>query len=343
MLRPVEERDLDSLFALSRITGGGLTTLPPDRDLLAARIAKSRASFAAAIDTPGDDYYLFACEDTETGRVVGTSGIFATVGLAQPFYSYRILKLTQQSHAPEITVHCNLLQLVNDFAGATEIGTLFLDPEFRGGANGALLSRGRYLMMAAHPGRFAEKVMAEVRGRVDEAGRSPVWEAIGRHFFGMDFHEADRLNGMGNNQFIADLMPKFPIYVDLLPADAQAAIGQPHEAARGAVRLLEAEGYRFAGAVDIFDGGPCYEVPLKDIRTLRAARRFTIDDIGEVGEPAETWLVARPELPEFRIVRCRLGVRGEGAVLPADAARALGVTRGDDVHAAPLGTGRRPE
>lgn len=342
LLRPVEERDLDSLLALSQITGGGLTTLPPDRDLLARRIAKSCASFAAVIEKPGDEYYLFVGEDLASGRVVGTSGIFATVGLAQPFYSYRILRLTQQSHDPEITVHCNLLQLVNDFAGATEIGTLFLDPAFRGGANGALLSRGRYLLMAACPGRFADRVMAEVRGQVDVEGRSPVWEAIGRHFFGMDFHEADRLNGMGNNQFIADLMPKFPIYVDLLPEDARLAIGQAHQAGRGAVRLLEDEGYRFAGAVDIFDGGPCYEVPIKDIRTLRKARRHTVSAIDEPAGEAAQYLVAKANLPDFRVVRCRLGKRGEGVALPAEAASALAVAAGESVLAAPLETRRRP-
>ena len=338
-LRPVRKDDLDALYALSLSTGGGLTTLPPSEEVLAQRIAHASASFAAEVDEPGDEYYLFAAEDSATGEVVGTSGIFAAVGLAQPFYSYRLLHLTQQSHEPEMMVDTRLLQLVNDYAGATEIGTLFLRSDFRRGTNGALLSKGRYLMMAGFPKRFADTVMAEIRGWVDEDGRSPFWEAIGRHFFGMDFAEADRLSGMGNSQFIADLMPKFPIYTTLLPPEAQAVIGRPHEAARGAVRLLTEEGFRFGGAVDIFDAGPCFEAPRKEIHSVRATRRrkiFDIADLGGVGN-GDIRMVAANRLPDFRITRAAIEDRGRhGIVLDRAAADILGVAVGERVLTAPL-------
>ncbi len=338
-LRPVRTDDLDALYALSLSTGGGLTTLPPSEEVLAKRIAHAMASFAADVDEPGDEYYLFAAEDSATGDVVGTSGIFAAVGLVQPFYSYRLLHLTQQSHAPEMKVDTKLLQLVNDYAGATEIGTLFLHPDHRRGTNGALLSKARYLMMAGFPKRFADTVMAEIRGWVDENGRSPFWEAIGRHFFGMDFAEADRLSGMGNSQFIADLMPKFPIYTTLLPPEAQAIIGRPHEAARGAVRLLTEEGFRFGGAVDIFDAGPCFEAPRKEIHSVRATRRRKVFDIADLAgiESGDVRMVAANRLPDFRVVRSAIADRGaRGVVLDRAAAEILGVTVGDRVLTAPL-------
>lgn len=338
-LRPAREGDAKTLYELSLVTGGGLTTLPPDLEVLERRVEWSLESFAK----PGpsgdaEDYYLLVAEDTATGRIVGTTGIFAHVGLSRPFYSYRLLHLTQVSGDPEIVVHTRLLQLVNDYAGATELGTLFLHPDWRGGANGALLSKGRFLFMRAAPHRFADKVMAEIRGWVDEAGRSPFWEAIGRHFFGMDFHKADHISGMGNSQFIADLMPKFPIYTNLLPEEAQAVIARPHEQAKGAVRLLEEEGFRFAGAVDIFDAGPCYEAPFETIRTIRKTRWRRLARIGLDGDlPAPRRLLAASRGTEFLIVLARAQKRDDGAlVIEDEAARALKVTSGDEILVATL-------
>lgn len=337
VLRPCRESDIDTLYDLSLGIGWGFTSLPPDREVLARRVRKSVDSFAADIREPGEEYYLFVCEDGESGRIVGTSGIFATVGLSRPFYSYRLLHLTQVSHDPDMKVDTELLQLVNDFAGATEIGTLYLHPDYRQGRNGALLSKARYLLMAAEPQRFAGRVMAEIRGWIDEAGYSPFWEAIGRHFFNMDFGEADRINARGNSQFIADLMPKFPIYKNLLPRAAQDVIGRPHAQARGAVRLLEGEGYRFAGAVDIFDGGPCYDVPRDVIRTVRKARAVRLKATGGVDPAAEEWMLARPVMADFRILRAPLRWHDEETISIDDgAARALGVTPGETLLAAPL-------
>ncbi len=337
LLRPVRSADLDDLYDLSLSTGGGLTTLPPDRDVLARKIAASEASFAGEREEPQEPYFLFAAEDAGSGRVVGTSGIFAAVGLRLPFYSYRLLKLTQVAAEPPLKVDTHLLQLVNDFAGATELGTLFLHPDWRAGGNGALLSKARYLMMAAFPDRFADKVMAEIRGWVDETGCSPFWEAVGRHFFAMDFAEADRINGMGNQQFIADLMPKFPIYANLLPQSARDVIGRPHDKARGAVRLLEEEGFRFAGAVDIFDAGPCYEAPRGAIRSLRAARRLKARLAEPEPETAIDCMVGNLHAGDMRILRTPLSGDLPGAAVIGDAAaRALDIADGEAIVAAPL-------
>lgn len=338
VLRPVRTSDLDALHALSLSTGGGLTTLPPDKAILARKIEQSIRSFGERVERAGEEYYLFVLEDLRHARVVGTSGIYATVGGSKPFYSYRILHLSQLSHHPEMRIDTRLLHLVNDYAGATELATLFLHPDYRISGNGALLSKARYLMIAAFPERFADKVMAEIRGWVNEDGRSPFWEAIGRHFFGMDFHEADRINGMGNSQFIADLMPKFPIYTSLLPDEAQSVIGIPHDNARGAVRLLTSEGFRFAGAVDIFDAGPCYEAPRPDIRTVRKTRAVTVAAIGAV-DPGKggPQMVSTSMIDDFRVVSTRLAKLGEDRVaIDREAADALGIEEGARLMTAPL-------
>jgi arginine N-succinyltransferase len=146
---------------------------------------------------------------------------------------------------------------------------------------------------------------------------------------------------MGNSQFIADLMPKFPIYTNLLPQEAQDVIGKPHDDARGAVRLLTEEGFRAAGAVDIFDGGPCYEVPARDIRTLRKARRVHLagisghEDVGPQNPPM--MLVASLQWPDVRMLAVPV-VQADhaGIILPPEAARVLGVKIGDPLTIAPL-------
>ena len=79
-------------------------------------------------------------------------------------------------------------------------------------------------------------MVSEIRGVLDKRGQSPFWDALGRHFFGIDFAEADRLS-IVNKKFIADLMPDHPIYIPLLPPEAQAVIGKPHAESAKAVTL----------------------------------------------------------------------------------------------------------
>ena len=331
-IRPVKREDLNSLMALANKAGDGLTTLPPDAELLGKRIDASIASFAADLSAPNDEYYFLVMEHAETGDVVGTSAIFSSVGGTQPFYNFATLNLTQLSNDPVKRVETKVLTLANDYTGATELGTLFLDADHRKPGVGRFLSRSRYMLIATAPKRFSETVMGELRGYVDENGRQPVWEAIGRHFFQMDFAEADRINGLGNSQFIADLMPKYPIYTCLLPQDAQEAIGQPHPSSAPAMRLLEKEGFRFRGAVDIFDGGPCLEAnrdQIKSVRGARHAKALITDTAENEGEPM---MIAHPELARFGVVHCKgVMIAEDQLAVCSEAADALKISDGDGV------------
>ena len=46
------------------------------------------------------------------------------------------------------------------------------------------------------------------------------------------------LTGIGKKGFIADLMPKLPIYVNLLSKEAQAVIGEVHDNTRPALKSV---------------------------------------------------------------------------------------------------------
>jgi arginine N-succinyltransferase len=311
-VRAARASDLDSLLVLAGKTGGGFTNLPPDREALARRLEKSARSFAADVHSPGDEMYLLVLEHVPTGAVKGTAALFARVGVDWPFYSYKIATLSLHSRELGRTFRTRVLHLVNDYDGASEVGGLFLDPECRTGGLGRLLARARYLFIARHRARFADRVLAELRGVILPDGSSPFWDGLAGRFFGMRFVEADRFNSLKGNQFIADLMPKYPVYEALLPEAAAAVIGAVHPDGVPARRMLEAEGFRFNAYVDIFDGGPTLDVETDRIRTVEQARGADVLGVSETGL---TRLVSAGALETFRAMAVRLFEGADGVRL----------------------------
>ena len=315
--------DLDVLFALALSGGSGLTNLPSDRDALHAKLIASECAIASENGRASGAAIMLMVE--HEGRVVGTACIFARVGAEWPFYSYRLTRQANRSLAVGRLKAQTLLNLVNDFDGEAEVGGLFIDPGMRGLALGALAARARYLFIAMHRDWFARRVIAELRGWQDAEGHSPVWEGIGRHFYDMDFHEADRTGALSGSQFIADLGPRYPLYVSLLPKAAQAALGQPHDAGRPAYEMLLAEGFGAGDYVDIFDGGPTVVADIDAVRTVRDAQRVTVSSFGDNGAPC---LVACGHGTSFRVGRGRADP--SGTIEPSMAAT-LGLALGDAV------------
>jgi arginine N-succinyltransferase len=259
--------------------------------------------------------------------------IFARVGAEWPFYSYRITRQAALSRSLARSKSQRLLNLVNDFDGETEVGGLFVDPGMRGMALGQLMARSRYMFMATHRDWFGERVIAELRGYQDSEGRSPVWEAIGRHFYDMEFDEADRTGAIHGNQFIADLGPRYPIYGSMLPPAAQAALGRPHDDGRPALAMLLTEGFRDEGYVDIFDGGPTLVAQVDAVATIAASRNAAYVGEKPGGAPA---LIATGRARDFRLVRGRISPDEDGVRLDANCAGLLAVSVGDMLRMAPV-------
>lgn len=314
VIRPAEMSDLQAFESLIAQARAGITSLAIDRDTLRERIEQSIASFARSVEEPGDERYFFTLEDSSTGEVAGMSAIRAAVGLEEPFYSYRTGTVVHASR--ELAVHRTLpaLYLSNDYTGCAELTSLFLGPKYRGQHLGLLLSKSRFLFIAEHPNRFGDKIIAEIRGVSDEDGRSPFWDALGQHFFSMDFPTADHLVGTGNKSFIAELMPKHPIYVLFLSEEAQAALAQPHDNSRGALRLLEGEGFRYEGYIDIFDAGPTVECRRDDIRAVRNSRR-RVARVGRGAHPRKRCLISNGGLSDFRCCLAEASIEKDDVVL----------------------------
>ena len=313
-IRAARGKDLQSLYEMAKLTGGGFTNLPPDRTALRAKLDRSDAAYARTDGGIEDELFLLVLENTATGEVRGTCQIFAKVGQKYPFYSYRIGALTQHSKELGRTFRADMLALTTDLEGACEVGGLFLHPGERAGGLGLLLARSRYLFIAMHRARFADRILAELRGIIDEAGGSPFWDGVAGRFFGMNFQDADYFNATHGHQFIADLFPKHPVYTAMLSETARAAIGLPHPSGRAAMRMLENEGFAFENYVDIFDGGPTMTAKTDQVRSIRDAQPGVVAAVGDItGEPA---LIATGTMSDFR---CCFGYAGgDSAALTID-------------------------
>ena len=328
-VRPATGEDFKAIYQMAKLTGGGFTNLPADRATLVGKLARSDKSFSRKKDEQGGDLYVFVLEDPKAGKIRGTCQVFGQVGVVQPFYSYHISTLTQTSAELGKTFRNQRLSLTTDLEGSSEVGGLFLHPEMRASGLGALLARSRYLFMKLHRARFGDRTLAELRGVMDEAGHAPFWDALAGRFFGISFPEADEFNAVHGTRFIADLMPRSPIYLALLTDEAKAVIGQPHPSGRAALRMLEQEGFHFDRYIDIFDGGPTVTARTDDIRTLREAREEQVAEIGEGGTLSV--LAAAGRLKDFRACCASVKKLKTGIMLDPDAAELLEIKVGDTV------------
>jgi arginine N-succinyltransferase len=337
VIRPITLDDLPALVELTRLTGFGLTTLPNDEKLLKRRIKESLRGFdkLADDDPPIGETYLFVMEHLPTQQVCGTCGIVSKVGGFEPFYAYRIETSVHQSDVLHVRKEIRTLHLVEMHSGPCEIGSLFLSPAHRAPGNGRLLSLSRFLFMANYPAYFDPMVIAEMRGILDERGHSPFWEAIGHHFFDIDLPKADYLS-MVNKRFIADLMPKHPIYIPLLPKAAQDVIGEVHQHTKPALRILEDEGFETCDMVDIFEAGPVVRCAMADVRAIRESRRAPLERIGSVDAATDVYLISNCR-DSFRAAHGPLALDELGRpTLPDTLAQALQVKLGDPIRFVPL-------
>jgi arginine N-succinyltransferase len=328
IVRPARLDDLESLLGLAQQTGGGFTNLPPDRDDLRRRVMLSEAALQADIVVPNGELYMLVCLNVTTGEVIGTASIFSKLGTEWPFYSYRIINISQTCQELHKVIHSDVLHLVNDYDGCSEVGGLFLSPAYRGTVAGRLLARSRYLFIAQARQRFAQRVCADLRGYADAQGQRPFWEGLGRHFFDMEFEDADRYNGLQGNQFIADLMPKYPIYARLLPQLAQAAIARPHDDGRGAYKLLMEEGFYYDNCVDIFDAGPTVVADIDDLDVIKNSVEATT----ALGDGKNRGLICAGNAASFRVTAATMTANATTVEVEQSVLDRLTLKAGDKVR-----------
>lgn len=278
VIRPARLDDLDWFYSITKETGAGFTSLQHDKDFLRKRLTTVEKSFTEQIPVQ-ERIYLFVRENLPTRELVGISGIDVAVGYKESFYNYQISTVTQSCKELDIYMLHTMLNVVNNFQNASELISFWVHPNFRGKNISKSLSLCRFLFIASFAEWFGKEIIAELRGVVDEAGHSPFWDAVGRNFFDMEFTRADALTMTSGKQFIADLISREPIYVDLLPEAAQEVIGVTHATTGPARYLLEAQGFKFNNHVDIFDAGPLISAERDDIWSIKHSKVATISKL----------------------------------------------------------------
>ncbi|WP_035053523.1 arginine N-succinyltransferase [Andreprevotia chitinilytica] len=335
VVRSVRMADLDALFELAKHAGEGMTTFKPDRPALTARIERTLRTVAGTAPL-AEQGFLFVMEDTATQQVVGVAGLEVAVGLTQPFYNYRLGTTVHASRELDVWTKMTLLYMSHDLTGYAELCSLFLDPAARVPGNGALLSKSRFMFLAQFPERFPARICAEMRGHFDENGESPFWNEVGAHFYQIGFDDADYLSAHGKKSFLAELMPRNPVYVNLLPEAAQQVIGKTHKDTQPARALLESEGMRFENHVDIFDAGPVLESHIDTIRAVRDGLlvQVTLDDAAATDGVRH--MVSNTSADDFRVIVVARAPQGDVLPLTCEEAQTLNIAAGATVRALPL-------
>lgn len=334
IVRPAERSDTEGLYALAQSAGTGMTTVPNTVEAIEGRIEQSLGAIAGEGRAGPKDVFFFVLE--MDGEILGMSSIFPALGEDRPFYSYRLSRVAAAAPELDIQASSELLYLCNDYHGYTEIGTLLVSEKARGTGAGRLLSLSRFLFMKAIRERLSARVMAEIRGTFTDDGTSPFWDAVASKFFQMDFDEADR-RSFHDFRFIADLMPKFPIYTELLSQEVRDILGKPHQQSAPAMNMLLNEGFAFTNCIDIFDAGPSVEAELQKIRTVSEAETCVIRvQPGMPTDHAATNIVAVPDGKRFRATLMSRAARDGSLFMTPEEAEGLGVKSDDKIYVTPL-------
>jgi arginine N-succinyltransferase len=334
VVRPVELTDIDALEALAAVMTPGVHTLPRTRATIAPFVERSIASFAAQVDFPSEESYLFVLEDTATKEVVGTAAVHASAGSNGTYFAFRNDVIQQVSRDLNISHSVHALTLCSELTACSQLAGFHLRDREHAGIEAALLSRARLLYAVLAPNRFGDRFFVPLAGVTDSDGQSPFWNALGRKFFKMDFLDAERvIGGARNRTMIVELMPHYPVYVPLLPGDAQAAMGQIHPSGQLAFKLLTEEGFEADEYVDIFDGGPILAAHKMSLRSFCGSQHRRVETAREGDTGILVTYAVATNAERFRAitVACPPCDTSDAVCLPLAAQEALGVAPGDSV------------
>lgn len=278
LVRNIVPEDLNEIYELSLLMK--FINIPSDKKALERMIKKSSKSFANPTKDIPNNLFMFVCEDLNLDKVVGVSLIHGLHGTdEEPHFFLKVGQEHKYSKSLNTGFIHGTLKFGYTSNGYSEIGGLVLDPGYRKHVYklGKALSYSRFLFMGLNPNLFTDTVHVELMPPFDSKGNSPLWEAIGRRFLNMDYHEADLLSRK-NKEFILSLFPRDTIYEALLPIQARNAIGKVGDETQPVKRMLESIGFYYAEEVDPFDGGPHYRAKLKDISIIQDINNVQIEE-----------------------------------------------------------------
>lgn len=332
VIRPINETDLDALEKFAFGTTLGMLSLPKDRSLLKKKITRSMQSFVKNVVVPENELYLFVLEDLNTRSTCGSCGIYAKTGIEHPLYYFQIEVITNKINGLPLPKETKILHPLSETNGPSELCALFLDQGLRKEHLGELLSRSRYLFISQHLNRFDKQIVARLRGFINKAKMtSPFWEGLGKHFLEMEFVKTQDLLQSGVD-FVPEFLPQHPIYVSLLPKQAQYVMQKTHVSTRPALKMLKKEGFQLTNQIDVFEAGPVVSSITTDIYSVKTNTTATVSEITKTPFAAQNYIISNTSL-DFRACCSKLKLtKNKMAILPEEAAAALKIRPGDQIR-----------
>ncbi len=333
--------------------------LPPDGEIILEKVRWSRSCFTRVragekdLDSSsmGDlthlggasgksPQYMFALEDSETGRPVGVSALISQMGSVEsPNVYFRLAR--KEFFSKDLQsgfTHVNAT-LTLDTSGPSEIGGLILSPSLRGHPQklGKLLSLVRFHFVGLHRDRFQSRFIAEMMAPISDTGSNPFWEAVGRRFINLTYTQADQFCAK-SREFMISLLPKDPIYLTLLPTEARRVVGSVGQDTVPARRMLENLGFTHTDLIDPFDAGPILEAVTDDIPLIRDTTRLNAELLTDPASATHECMVSANDEAAggFRAVITNAEITSEAARVPKDVLKALKVSAGATLGVTPL-------
>lgn len=321
IVRSAKSSDFEGIAVCAHRAGIGMS-LPKDDDLLKKRLEHAEASFQKKVSTPGNEFYLFVLEDTETKQIGGTCAILATIGKEAPFFTFHV------------DLASGILTFHQYEERTSEICSLYLLPEFRKGGLGKLLSLSRFHFIAAFPERFQKKLMANMRGVVDSQS-SPFWDSIGRNFANCSY-ECAMTKRIEDEKVMQDLFPVKTIPIPSLPLSAREVIGEVHPHTRPAIKMLLMQGFQKTDEIDPLDGGPILLGERSAIHGVKESHASSVATIIDTEEENHSFLISN-NCRNFRVCFGELTLQKDGRVaISKEVAEALQIQVGQSIRYLPL-------
>ncbi|MEX1012156.1 MAG: arginine N-succinyltransferase [Waddliaceae bacterium] len=320
IVRALEKGDFDKLLHFTDRSSYGLLSLPKDHEKLIEKLNQSLSDFRKEVMEPKSEIYFFVLENTKTKEIGGCCAIYSKTAVKIPYYFF--------------LVDQDLLHPFSLVDGPAELCALYLAPEFRSQGLGTFLSISRLMFIANFPSRFEKQIMARIRGVITKEGNSPLWNALGQHFFHLSFKEAE-IALEANPDFVGEHLPIHPIYTCFLDDEARSVIGKPHPNSEGSLKILEKQGFKLTDWIDTFDGGPVLETSVQEIELVKKSTLATVQEIKQVEDGIEAMVGNRDTA--FRVCQDTIRIIDKTHVqISPETADALQVTVGGTIRYAKL-------
>ena len=330
LVRLAKATDLQDIYDVINSGAGpapGMTTMPKTHDEIEKRIDWSLQSVKATNKAPDLDCYFFVLEEDK--RVIGISAIYTSVSKKDKSIFFQRSNKRIFSQSLDFMKSIEILQLkkVND--PYTELGTLYLDSNYRGQGRGSLLSLARIKFMALWPNRFNKKAVVEIRGKSNKENESIFWDGFSKHFFDLEQFNNNQMSYI-DNAFIAESIPHHPFVINTLKQSVKNVIGVPHDKSFPAMRMMEGQNFKANGLIDVLDGGPSLECKVRNLKIMKSNEIYSAKSKKTI-ESTNVALISNTKLDDFIVTRSAFESINGSVFLPQSTFELLDLEEGDKV------------